>query len=261
MDDLHKQATRRAKTLERLEAMQRKAHERLEKKRERIDKRIDHLRNRLLQQAEEPSDQQQRIIKAALELLDEEGLNNLSLRKLAAKLNIQAPALYWHFKSKEVLIDYMAESILQTEFKDITPRVHDEPWQEWLITLCKRLRKAMKAHRDGSRVVAGAHLYPAVTLIQIFEVAMESLTSSGIELQKANLMITTAIHFVFGNAIEEQSAPSIEELKNFINGEPMSDFPLVAKSVKKSQQDALRGYDEFEDALRLIIGHSGNERT
>ena len=182
---------------------------------------------------------------------------NWELTAAVADGHMQAPALYWYFKNKEVLIDYMAEAILQSEFKDLAPRQDDKAWQDWLVETCKRLRNAMRAHRDGARVVAGAHLYPAVTLMKLFEASMQSLTSAGIELQQANLIITTAVYFVFGNVIEEQASPSLDELKQLNFDEFMRGYPLMSKSVQKSLKDALGGHDEFEDALRLIIGYAG----
>lgn len=241
--------------LKRLEEQRERVNLRLEQQRRHVDKRFDRARERILHGGQSPNVSQQRIIDAALDLLDEDGLNELSMRKLARRLDMQAPALYWHFKNKEVLIDYMAEAILRAEFAELEPRRPDEAWQDWLITNGKRLRKAMKSHRDGARIVAGAHLYPAVTLMRIFEVSMESLTSAGMDLQKANLLITTAVHFIFGNVIEEQASPTLEEIKNAISGPMMKDYPLMAKSVQKSYAEALAGYDEFEDSLRLIINH------
>ena len=52
------------------------------------------------------------IVQAALRLLDDTGLEDLTLRKLAQALDIQAPTLYWHFKSKDALIDEMATDAL-----------------------------------------------------------------------------------------------------------------------------------------------------
>lgn len=250
-----KDEERRIRKLERLEEQRQHINERLELQRRRVDDRFERARQRILHNADEPSVSQQRIIDAALELLDEDGLSSLSLRKLARKLDMQAPALYWHFKSKEALIDYMAQAILQAEFDDIQPRLEDEPWQDWLMDMNRRLRKAMLARRDGGRVVAGAHLFPAVTLMRLFEVSMESLVSAGLEIQRANLIITTVTHFVFGNVIEQQASPTMDEIADFTKSDYLSDFPLMKESVEISIKDAMAGYDEFDDALRLIIGH------
>lgn len=249
-----KKEERRARQLARLEQMREHTHQQLDQKRQCVDERIARIRQRILADETHPNDDQKRIITTALALLDEVGFNDLSLRKLAARLDFKAPALYWHFKNKETLIDYMAEAILQAEFHDLTPRQQDEAWQDWLVHTCSRLRHALSAHRDGARVVAGAHLYPAITLLRLFEVSMQSLMSAGIEMQRANLIITTAIHFVFGNVIEEQSLPSPEEFEHLDFQVLNEHYPLSARSIKQSLEAAKRGYDEFEDALRLIVG-------
>jgi len=246
---------KRRRDLARLEAAQQRTQARLEQQRVRLERQFERVRERIEKKYGDPSVSQQRIIDAALELLDEDGLNSLSLRKLAARLDMQAPALYWHFKNKEVLIDYMAEAILQSEFRELTPMRPDEAWQDWLVNVCQRLRSAMRSRRDGARVVAGAHLYPAVTLIKLFEVGMQSLTSAGIELQRANLIVETATHYVFGNVIEEQAAPSLEEIDEALSGGLLDDYPLVLESVQRSLEAVHDGHDEFEDSLRLIIGY------
>ena len=49
----------------------------------------------------------------ALRLLNEVGLDGLTLRRVAKELNVQAPALYWHFKDKQALLDEMATAMLR----------------------------------------------------------------------------------------------------------------------------------------------------
>jgi len=244
-----------ARDLARLEEARRRTHARLAAQQDRIDKRFERIRERMSKKYGEPNDMQQRIIDAALDLLDSEGLNDLSLRKLAAVLDIQAPALYWHFKNKGVLIDYMAEAMLQAEFHDLQPRSGDDQWQDWLVDTCQRLRKAMRAHRDGARIVAGAHLFPAITLLRIFETTQESLISAGLDSRLADLLATTAIHLTFGRVIEEQSSPGPEELKHMNLEEMSREFPRVVASARQRVKDAEGGYDDFEASLRLITGY------
>ena len=202
------------------------------------------------------SGRQEEIIQAGLQLLNEEGINELSLLKLAKKLNLQASALYWHFKSKEDLVDYIAEAILSKEFAEIAPRRADESWQDWLIALIKRLRNAMLAYRDGGRIVAGAHLYPAVTLIRLLEAGAEALTSAGLSESRAELIMSTATHFTFGRVIEEQSGPTTEEVKNLNLKELAKQFPHAAKGMqrfKNVKNITEMTNHQFEESLRLII--------
>ena len=246
---------RYAKQLARLEEIQHRSEERLIAQHRRVDERFARARQRVMASESDPSAEQQRIVDAALELLDEVGLNELSLRKIATKLDFKAPALYWYFKSKGVLIDYMAEAILQTEFKHIKPRPDNMPWQDWLVDVCKRLSQAMHSRRDGARIVAGAHLYPAVTLLRIYEATIETLINAGLDPQRAYLITTTAILLTFGRVIEEQSSLGSEEASNEALKWMQKEFPRVADSIKRRTEDVKHGYDEFEESLRLFIGY------
>ena len=115
-----------------------------------------------------PHIQPEAVIKAALEILDAEGLENVTLRRIAAKLNVQAPALYWHFKDKSDITDDMAQAILKNASLDsITPPEDINNWDSWLEDLMHCLRNALIAHRDGGRVVAGATFGRAYTFEKI----------------------------------------------------------------------------------------------
>lgn len=240
--------------IDRLEQQQRRANERLERQRELVNERFDRIRQRM---GEQPSDRQEEIIAAALRLLDTEGLEGLSLRKLAATLNMQAPAIYWHFKSKEDLIDYMAEAILQAEFADFAPRADDEPWQSWLLNAAGRLRRAMLSHRQGGRVVAGAHLYPAITLATYSETVMQSLRSVGFSLNQARLASMTLTHFIFGRVIEEQSGPTAEQVQEFTSPEAVAKFhdrfPTMAAAIRLTDFTQEAADTDFNASLQLII--------
>ena len=207
--------------------------------------------------SETPALQQAAIIEAALRVLDSEGLVNVTLRRVASELNVQAPALYWHIKDKTTLIDYMAEAILQTQFKDLAPRTENESWQTWLIATMNKLRTAMLTYKDGGRVVTGAHLFPAVTLLNLFEISLESLISAGLDLPKAHSIVATTIHFVFGRVIEEQSGPSPEQLQHVRLDELFAAYPLFLRA--QEQDDRLSYSEEFENSLRLIINGASKE--
>lgn len=246
-----------SRDLARLEQAQQQSLERIKRAEERMNQRFNRARQHILKHHGVTSDSQQRIINAALDLLRTEGLNNLSLRKLASTLNMQAPALYWHFKNKDVLIDYLAEAILQREFKDLTPRTPDEPWQDWLVSHMLRLRKAMRAYPDGARIVAGAHLYPAVTLARVSEVMLESLTSAGLKPELAHTLAFTSTQYTFGAVIEEQSAPTPEQVAEVHEADLFAGMPNMQAAVKNLSQvmnDPNTDPDAFFVAgLKLII--------
>ncbi|UOE74854.1 TetR family transcriptional regulator [Parageobacillus thermoglucosidasius] len=195
----------------------------------------------------------EQIIEEALQLLNESGLEGVTLRKLAKRLGVQAPALYWHFNNKAALVNEMAEAILQTEFADLQPRGDGEPWQDWLIRTLNRLRKAMLSYTDGGRVVAGAHL--SLTMAKISEVAIQSLHSAGISLREARLIVLAATHYTFGYVIEEQTTlPSPEEIKDFDFEQFKKEHPLMVQSIEEYFASGRTVDDLFNDGLKMIVG-------
>jgi len=196
---------------------------------------------------------QREIVNVSLEILKEKGLSELSLREIAKRMDMQAPALYWHFKNKEMLVDYMAEAILKKEFENLKPRDEKEPWQTWLVKTMLRLRTAMLAYPDGGRVVAGAHLDLAVTLLQLFEFAIESLVTAHVPGEKALSITQTAIHYTFGCVIEEQSSPTPQQAARFNPGVFLASYPYFKKAmIAHSKKRGVRNKD-FLMGLQYII--------
>src|SRR3954471_22746225 len=91
------------------------------------------------------------VVRGALTLLDSDGLDALTMRKLAAHLGVQAGALYWHFPNKQALLDAAAEGIVAKADFTLPPA----PWDVQARTLAHQIRAALLAYRDGARLVAG----------------------------------------------------------------------------------------------------------
>ena len=72
------------------------------------------------------------VLRAALDLLNEVGIDALSTRKLADRLGVQSPTLYWHFKSKAALLDAMSAAVMLESRARFAPERH-ACWQDWLM--------------------------------------------------------------------------------------------------------------------------------
>jgi TetR/AcrR family transcriptional regulator, tetracycline repressor protein len=77
------------------------------------------------------------VIRGAMELLNEVGLERLTLRLLGRELKIQAATLYWHFKSKEELIDAMATTVLAEGGAQLIPANESRDWGIWAASFGK----------------------------------------------------------------------------------------------------------------------------
>lgn len=87
------------------------------------------------------------IVEVALRLLDEYGIADLSMRRLATELDVQPSALYWHFENKQSLLAAVADRIVDAE----TVAGGD------LATVAARVRDALLATRDGAEVVMSTY--------------------------------------------------------------------------------------------------------
>ena len=160
-----------------------------------------------------PRLQPEAVIRAALEILDAEGLENVTLRRIAAKLNVQAPALYWHFKDKQDLTEDMAQTILSNaKLDNFTSPSDINDWPQWLADLMHSVRNALIAHRDGGRVVAGASFGRAYALEKMLAQIARVLNRAGFDSLHAGLAAATTIDYVWGFVIEEQAGTEPKEL-------------------------------------------------
>ncbi|MGG4039249.1 TetR family transcriptional regulator [Heyndrickxia ginsengihumi] len=192
------------------------------------------------------------IIDEALQLLKEDGLEGVTLRKLAKRLAVQPSALYWHFKNKEILINEMAESILQKEFRNIEEQEKGETWQERLLDIFRRLRKALLSYTDAGRIVASSQA--SSMMARITEMGIKILINEGISLHKSRLIVLTATKYTFGYVIEEQIAPSPESFQHFDLEAFKMEHPLMVKGIEEYFASGRTVDDNFNDGLKIILG-------
>ncbi|WP_202819045.1 TetR/AcrR family transcriptional regulator C-terminal domain-containing protein [Actinosynnema sp. ALI-1.44] len=141
------------------------------------------------------------IVRTGLRVLDDVGLEALTLRKIASELSVQPPALYWHFKSKQDLIDEMASTLL-TDFAQ--PVGEDIGWEQFALTFGEGLRRMLLRYRDGAKMFAGTHLTdPGAYRHQ--DDALRLLTGAGFSLEDAGHAFWTIYSYTIGFVIEEQA--------------------------------------------------------
>jgi AcrR family transcriptional regulator len=195
-----------------------------------------------------------RIVTEAVALLDESGLDGVTLRKLAARLGVQAPTLYWHLRNKAELVNALGEAILAPELGRPEPPAGDESWRDWLAGVAQRMRRALLAHRDGARVVSAAHLSP--TMAAVSELAMRTLVDRGLPLRTARLTVLVVQHFTLGHVLAEQS-PRPEALDAAELDAYTRDHPTVVAGITEYFQDGRDVDDLFRDSLAVVLRDPG----
>ena len=148
-----------------------------------------------------PKIQRERVIQTALTLLDQEGLEGLTMRKLALALQIQAPSLYWHFENKQALIDGMADALLDQVARQPSD---EQSWAQRLRSLAAELRQALKRHRDGARVFAGTYVVTD-NVMRTSEALIGACIQAGASPSLAATASFSLTYYVLGLVMEEQA--------------------------------------------------------
>lgn len=160
------------------------------------------------------------VIQAALELLDEQGIENVTLRGVAKRLDAHLNTVSFQVKTKSQLLELMADAILGSAY----PRELPEEPASRVRALARGLRQAMLSRRDGAKLVAGTESFHTNTLRMA-----ESLASAVRELGADDTTSIRALwniqYLVLGLAQEEQAAgthpsPSADDF-------PALDYPTL----------------------------------
>lgn len=143
------------------------------------------------------------VLDAGFALLATDGLPGLSMRALADRLGVQAPALYWHFTSKSELIGMMALALYH-EARCAPPAGGE--WQDWLTSYGRALHQRLTSLRDGARLCAMAEPMRSKASLTAPAIAAP-LTDRGLEQGFALDAIASVTSLALGWASFEANAP------------------------------------------------------
>ncbi len=142
------------------------------------------------------------VLQAAIELLDEVGLDGLTMRLLASRLGVRAGALYRHYPSKQALLDAMVAHLVTPPAGAVPPL--DGPWDEQLRGLAIGTRELMLAYRDGARLMSTFH-DPGSEAVTFYHGLIATLTAAGVPADTAAVAVDTVMAYVNGYTTEEQA--------------------------------------------------------
>ncbi|MFE0100773.1 TetR/AcrR family transcriptional regulator C-terminal domain-containing protein [Streptomyces sp. NPDC059009] len=141
------------------------------------------------------------VVTEALSLLDEVGLENVSTRRLAQRLGVEQPSLYYHFRTKKDLLAAMAEAAMAPHAGAPLPAPEDD-WREWFLENTRSFRRTLLLRRDGARLHAGS--VPTGDLDRIRR-KMTFLVTSGVPERDAQMAMLAAGRYTVGSVLEEQA--------------------------------------------------------
>lgn len=192
------------------------------------------------------------IVTAAIRVLDEVGLEGLSMRRVAGELGTGAASLYWHVADKDQLLDLMIDRIMgEIELPEPDP----DNWEEQMKLFARQGREAFRRHADIAQATLGrVPLGP--NLVRITEWVLSVLRGAGVPDRAAAWFPDLGALVVAAQAIEDHLASTADEemirvMTEYFSQLPADRFPnviAVAPALTEGGAD-----ERFEFGLELLI--------
>ena len=159
--------------------------------------------------AGEPPLSRERIVATAVELLDADGVDGLSMRRLADRLGAGAMSLYWHVESKEDVFDLALDAVL--EYRGPPEVSGSKDWRSEVMHVLEDWRASMLRHPWSASLLPRRALGP--NILSRLELLSQTLSKAGVADTDLNAAIWSLWNYVMGATITRASFELSEEDK------------------------------------------------
>ncbi|MFE4970540.1 TetR/AcrR family transcriptional regulator [Kitasatospora sp. NPDC056651] len=194
----------------------------------------------------------ERIVAVALRLIDDEGLDALSTRRLATELSVSGPSLYNHFATKDELLDAVVDSVIGevdlSMFQPAGTGTAETPWPEALRDWARSYRSALAAHPNIVPVLAqGPGRRP--NALRLADAVFGHLVESGWPRGQATRIGALMRYFVTGSALASFAAgfPSDAEVYD------AADYPHLGEAHRLAGHRGTVDEGAFETGLEALL--------
>ena len=216
----------------------------------------------------------ERVLHAAVALAARDGIESLTMRKLADELGVGAMSLYYYVPNKEQLIDGMVDIV----FGEIEPPSTDVDWKTAMRRRAISTREALNRHRWAVGLME-SRMTPGPASLRLREAILRCLREAGFSIEMTIQAYSVQDAYVYGFALQEKSLPfesaeestevAEEHVRRFAElaeerrmAALAEEFPYLAEMV--AGHVAKVGYDfttAFEYGLDLILDALEQRRT
>jgi AcrR family transcriptional regulator len=205
------------------------------------------------------------VVRAAIDYIDTNGLPDLTMRRLAATLGVEAMSLYKHVSGRDNLLDTVVEAVLDELYGD--PDVHLQPaddWQDYLRRLAHGVRRVALDHPQvfplvATRPPAAPWIRPPLRSLRWIEAFLHALESQGFGPQQAVDAYKAFTSFLLGHLLLEVAGLQVpigpEETSRVESPPPpadLSSYPVVRRLAGLLAENTAA--DEFEASLESLLG-------
>ena len=200
-----------------------------------------------------PSLNRERILQAAVELVDQQGLDALTMRRLGTELGVEAMSLYKHVANKDEILDGMLEFVVG----EIAIPDNDAPWRESMRQRAISARSVLTRHSwaIGLLEARGAR---GPTALGYVDAVLGNLRSAGFAIDDAAHAFWLLDSYVYGHVIQETSMAVGNSLEGIESTRPQApvdaeDHPHLAELQQRARTSEYSFDGEFEFGLEVVL--------
>ncbi|MER5777706.1 TetR/AcrR family transcriptional regulator C-terminal domain-containing protein [Streptomyces sp. NPDC002039] len=185
---------------------------------------------------------------AALAVIDRDGLAGLSMRAVAAELDMSTMALYRYVRDREELEALVVELVLSGV--DSTPPPATEAWHDRITVLVARLRDTVAAH-PAILPLTPTHRHRSPSVLRWSETVLGVLGEAGIEAEDRVIALRALLAYVVGAIQQEHLGPLAGSGTAAIAALPADEFPHLTATARDAR--SLTPDREFSGGLDLLL--------
>ncbi len=187
-----------------------------------------------------------RIVETARALVDAEGLAALSTRRLAAELGVSGPSLYNHFRTKDEILEAVADSV--SAQVDLSMFEDGREWRTALHDWAVSYRAALRDHPNIVPVLAqGPGRRPAG--LRVADAAYGAMVAAGWPPAQATSIGAVIRYFVMGSALGSFAGGFVDDASAY---DP-ADYPHLGQAHLLAEQQEKIDERAFDTGLRALL--------
>jgi AcrR family transcriptional regulator len=183
-----------------------------------------------------------RVLRAAVALADDGGLESLTMRKLAKELGVEAMSLYNHVASRGDLLDGMIDIV----FSEIEPPSSEDDWKAALRKRAVSTRDALSRHRWAVGLMEGRTNHGPANL-RLHDAVLGCLRAAGFSVEMSVHAYSVQDAYIYGFALQETDMSS----------HSATDFAVEAQRQMREYEAVLGDYPHLVEVVGGYVAEAG----
>jgi AcrR family transcriptional regulator len=197
----------------------------------------------------------ERVLRAAIDLADRDGIESLSMRKLGQEVGVEAMSLYNHVRNKEDILNGMVDVV----FSEIDVPSGPTDWVTAMRQRAISARQALLRHPWAIGLME-SRAQPGPATLKHHDSVLRNLRTAGFSVETAAHAYSVLDSYIYGFTLNELSLPLdnsrqiAEVAANIFRESPMHEYPHLAEmAIEHAMKPGYDYGDEFEFGLDLIL--------